>query len=200
MRHLRTAELLALAEGRQTEGDVPHLATCDRCRGELAGLRSALRAVSAVDVPEPSPLFWEHLSSRVHEAVAAEPLASSTRWRFWSIPWRLTTVSALTAAGAVAVALVVMPKGPGQAPQGSVVERPLQTVSVQHAADTADDESLMLLGDLVGTVDWDKGPVGLDLEAGPLDRGLADLTADLTDEQRGEVQRVLKEEMKSHGA
>jgi len=25
----------------------------------------------AEEVPEPSPLFWEHLSQRVHDAVAA---------------------------------------------------------------------------------------------------------------------------------
>ena len=35
--------------------------------------------VAEVEVPEPSPLFWDHLSARVRDAVAAEP---ARRW--WS--------------------------------------------------------------------------------------------------------------------
>src|SRR5213594_321234 len=32
-----------------------------------------IAALRQVDVPEPSPLFWDHLSQRVREAVANEP-------------------------------------------------------------------------------------------------------------------------------
>ena len=39
---------------------------------------------AAGDVPEPSPLFWNHLSARVRDAVAVEPIARS----WWSLYWR----------------------------------------------------------------------------------------------------------------
>jgi hypothetical protein len=50
-----------------------HLTACPRCRGEVEALRRTLEELRAVDVPEPSPLFWDHLSARVREAIAQEP-------------------------------------------------------------------------------------------------------------------------------
>ena len=56
---------------------------------------------AAGDVPEPSPLFWNHLSARVRDAVADEPLPGP----WWMAYWR----PVLLATGAVAVvAMVVM--------------------------------------------------------------------------------------------
>jgi len=72
MRHLTEGELLDLAEGARPESSAGHLASCEACRRQLMDLRSAMTAAAAVDVPEPSPLFWEHLSVRVREAVEAE--------------------------------------------------------------------------------------------------------------------------------
>ena len=39
---------------------------------------------AAGNVPEPSPLFWNHLSARVRDAVAEEPIARA----WWSLYWR----------------------------------------------------------------------------------------------------------------
>src|SRR5689334_13377184 len=36
-----------------------------------------------VDVPEPSPLFWDHLSQRVRTAVASEPVPQPR----WAVNW-----------------------------------------------------------------------------------------------------------------
>jgi hypothetical protein len=49
-----------------------HLQACAACRAELAQLRASMAALLDVDVPDPSPLFWGHLSARVRDAVAAE--------------------------------------------------------------------------------------------------------------------------------
>jgi hypothetical protein len=38
------------------------------------------RVSNALDVPEPSPLFWEHFPERVRAAVQAEAPAAPTRW------------------------------------------------------------------------------------------------------------------------
>ncbi|HUF24051.1 MAG TPA: hypothetical protein VMN81_07995 [Vicinamibacterales bacterium] len=38
------------------------------------------RVSNALDVPEPSPLFWEHFPGRVRAAVQAEPAAAPAGW------------------------------------------------------------------------------------------------------------------------
>lgn len=52
---------------------------------------------AAGDVPEPSPLFWNHLSARVRDAVAVEPI----RRTWWTSHWR-PVVSAVGALSFVA--------------------------------------------------------------------------------------------------
>ena len=55
-----------------------------------------MSAAAEVEVPEPSPLFWKHLSERVREAVAAEGVAAIAvpawgwaralpSWRGWAV-------------------------------------------------------------------------------------------------------------------
>ncbi len=105
-RHLSPEELLALAEGHAAAG-VGHVAQCEVCRHEVESLRSVMLRVRRADVPEPSPLFWDHLSRRIHEAVAQErpEPRPSEAWRRW-----LATALPLTAA--VALALSVMVSAP----------------------------------------------------------------------------------------
>src|SRR5438876_1043875 len=102
--HLTPEELLDLAEGTRSPSSAPHLASCEECRGQLAELRNVMTTL-AVDVPEPSPLFWDHLSSRVREAVAAEP-ASSRRW-FDTARWYWGLAAASAAVVVLAVSLTV---------------------------------------------------------------------------------------------
>ena len=69
--HLQPDELVDVAEGTRPESSVPHLASCEVCRLQLADLKATISAAADVEVPEPSPLFWDHLSARVRDAVAA---------------------------------------------------------------------------------------------------------------------------------
>ena len=72
MRHLHSDELIDLAEGTRLESSAPHLQSCEACRGQLTELRAMMSAAAQAEVPEPSPLFWEHFSARVRDAVAAD--------------------------------------------------------------------------------------------------------------------------------
>ncbi|TAK14673.1 MAG: hypothetical protein EPO35_09190 [Acidobacteria bacterium] len=63
---------------------------------------------SAGEVPEPSPLFWHHLSARVREAVAAEPIPGP----WWMMYWR----PVLAAVGTVAVVGIIVWSQPAHAP------------------------------------------------------------------------------------
>lgn len=73
MSHLSPAEFVDFAEGTLGSERARHLETCGVCRAQAATVRDVLRATGGSDVvPEPSPLFWDHLSARIRAAVAAE--------------------------------------------------------------------------------------------------------------------------------
>jgi hypothetical protein len=76
MKHLTNPELIDFVEGRLPADRAGHAASCDRCRAEADGLRAGLALASTDEVPEPSPLYWDHFSARVADAVRDEPPAS----------------------------------------------------------------------------------------------------------------------------
>lgn len=72
MKHLTNAELVDLVEDRLPADRAGHVAGCGRCRDEADALRAALALTSSDAVPEPSPLYWDHFSARVADAVRDE--------------------------------------------------------------------------------------------------------------------------------
>lgn len=99
MSHLsRDERLLALDRALDAAREA-HLAACAACRTEVEALRGVLARVRAVDVPEPSPLFWDHLAARVGDAIAREPSPAARRG-WWSprLAWAAGAV-VITAAG-----------------------------------------------------------------------------------------------------
>ena len=104
MKHLTHGELVDLIDGVLSEQRAAYLGACARCRQQANELRAVMREAREVDVPEPSPLFWDHLSARVREGVAAEPATGSpTWWPGWS-PSRLAL--ALTAGAVILLGAV----------------------------------------------------------------------------------------------
>ena len=71
MKHLASIQFADAIEGRLSEAARAHLDICPRCASRVESLRDAVReAQAAEDLPEPSPLFWEHFSANVRAAVA----------------------------------------------------------------------------------------------------------------------------------
>ena len=126
MHHLSADAFIDLLDETIADAAVPHLASCEACRIQLSQLRAISQAAVQVDVPEPSPLFWDHLSARVREGVLQEvqrparvtdwirrPGAAHVSW------WRF---GGLVTAAASVVALVVALQVPRvQAPDVSPV-------------------------------------------------------------------------------
>ncbi len=81
MTHLSESEFVDFAEGGLDGSRSAHLNTCAACRHQAADVRSALEAATAVSVPEPSPLFWDHLSARVRQGIAEQPDVRHPWWR-----------------------------------------------------------------------------------------------------------------------
>jgi hypothetical protein len=185
MAHLTSAELVDLADGVRDTASAPHLAGCDHCRRQLADVRGIMAAVAASDVPEPSPLFWDHLSARVREAVAAEPPPRSTAF-FGSWWWRTAAGVAVSAVIAAAVAGSIARRTPERQTSALVQEHPDSSALLGHA----DDPSLDLVADFSRTLDWD------DLREQLLGSGRIDASVgELDGAERSELGRLLKEEL-----
>jgi hypothetical protein len=113
MSHLSRDERLLALDGALDAARDTHLAACAACRTEVEALRGVVARVRAVDVPEPSPLFWDHLAARVGDAIAREPAPVAARG-WWSprLAWAAAAV-VLTAAG---TGYLMRPQAPPSAP------------------------------------------------------------------------------------
>ncbi len=80
MTHLRETEFVDFTEGTLAPERRAHLEVCDACRAQAAGLAAVLREAAAVEMPDPSPLFWEHFSARVRDAVGHQPIERGPSW------------------------------------------------------------------------------------------------------------------------
>src|SRR5437870_13181852 len=80
MKHLSAEEFVDAAEGTLAAVRAAHLRTCEACRTQADSLGALLRDTAAIDVPDPSPLFWDHFSARVRERIAGQPEADRASW------------------------------------------------------------------------------------------------------------------------
>ncbi len=195
--HLNAEQLVDLADGAQPESSAPHLAGCESCRAQLRELRAMMSVANDAVVPEPSPLFWDHLSSRVRDAVAVE--AAPRRAWFDVSAWRrlLMPVFVVAAAGLV-LALVVNSRStipaPGAASAIAVAEAGA-TVELLNDVAADDDASLTLVASLTDDADLD-----MVREAGLAPAGSAEhAVTHMSGAELRELRRMLKEEMTRSG-
>lgn len=199
MTHLSPAELLDIAEGAQSRH--AHLETCETCRQEVAEVRALMGAVAAVakiDVPEPSPLFWDHLSSRVHDAVAVEAPSRRTRFDRWErvlnmSSWRLAAPAVVIVAfAAAALVVAVFVSSPGRTVQQvPPAEVALAGADAGPLLDTAGDPSFNFVADLTTGMDMDTA-----IEAGLVSDGSAEhAVTHLNEGELRELAKLLTEEI-----
>ena len=180
MTHLTSDERIDAMEGR---GEVPHLATCEHCRRELAELSSVLAEAKQLSVPEPSPLFWQHFSERVRTAID-EDAVPGTHWPSW-LRWQV--LLPLGAVAMIVLALMIaVPKEDSATPSADD-----ELAAFQADAPAATD-SWVMVTELVGDIDLDTAmAAGMVTTPGVVEQAVLDLTAD---EQR-ELTRLLKAEL-----
>ena len=93
MKHLSEERLVELLEGGAAEAD--HLETCPACRERFDALHQTWGLLRDDPIPEPSPLFWQHLSERVRVAIdveSPETPSAERSVRSWGLrrwPWAL---------------------------------------------------------------------------------------------------------------
>jgi hypothetical protein len=192
--HLRPDELIDVVEGARTEQSVPHLAACEGCRRQLAELKAMMSAAAEVEVPEPSPLFWDHFSARVREAVAAD---GAPRRSFWT--WPRLAVPAVAVALAGLLFAVALDTGPAMPPPPSTVAVTAPAPSIELFADPqspGDDMALNLVAELSSGMDLDAAR-----EAGlAVGDGAEHAVTHLDGSELRELRRLLQEELARSGA
>lgn len=184
MSHLTPDTFIDLVDGTVAEREVVHLAECAECREQLDELRAAWALAVDVDVPEPSPWFWDQLSARVREAVAAEPRGG---WA-WLRPWSWPAAGFATTALVVLAAFVLL-RGPGPERASTDVAEGRPVENLAAVVPLADDESFSFVADLAADVDWDSAS-----DAGFSSRsGVERVVPEMSEFERVELQRLLTE-------
>ncbi|MCX6552588.1 MAG: hypothetical protein NTY02_16555 [Acidobacteria bacterium] len=193
MKHLSPAQLVDVVEGTAGDTLTAHCAGCPACRTKADELRATLAVTSANEVPEPSPLFWDHLSARVARAVRDEPVPGAW-WQRWTWQW-----VPLSAAAMVLIAVgfgvswrgisIVASHPASELALGPAV--PLDGIERLDAGESS-DVSWTLMTDLSSTVAADE-TLGAELPVLPdaADRALHHLT----EPEQAELIRILHEEM-----
>jgi hypothetical protein len=179
MTHLTPDELIDTLEGVLAPERQAHLATCEACQREQAGLTTILSDAKQVSVPEPSPLFWPHFSERVRVAIDQD-VAAGGSWPAW-LRWQV-----LAPVGALALLILGLMIAVPKPDTGA----PLSAEAVPSEAATAEDNWVML-ANLVGDIDLDTASAAGVIEPGVAERAVLALTA----EEQQELTRLLQAEL-----
>jgi hypothetical protein len=192
--HLTPAELIDLAEGERADADTPHLVSCPDCRGRLANVRALLKQAAAVDVPEPSPLFWQHFSARVSNAIAADAVARSSRrrWLLILIPATVTLALIVAAVTSVRAPLFRTLAPEGDAPTGTRASVAAESNrELLNDSTASDDPVLAIVADLISDIGLDGAA-----EAGMTPDGTAEhAVTHMNTTELGELRRILQKEL-----
>ena len=193
--HLTDAEFIEHLDGALSPDRAAHVASCERCRREAEGLAATLRDTRSVEAPEPSPLFWDHFSAQVREAI--DQPAPSRLTAFLNALRR--PGPALAGAAIIAVLVVIAAFWPRDEypPVVSVVvdypaplEPPLATL-------LESDPEWAFLATMADGIDWEAADAaGLSVGPGAVERAALQLSR----EELGELARLLREHVGGDGA
>jgi hypothetical protein len=210
MRHLSDAELVDAADYSLTPARSAHLDSCDRCRAAVDRLASMLREASTVDVPEPSPLFWDHFSARVHNAVAVDGAAAAHRgWAPRWAPWVQVAAFCAIVVAVVSAAWFVRPSGDATRVSTTASRTDTRTAPAvpnapREIADAADDPAWAVLSAAAADLSSESNrgvsngvtpSVTFTVRPAAVDTALQQLTPD----ERRELGALLQSELKRSG-
>jgi hypothetical protein len=187
MNHLSDREFVDLIENVLPPARVAHVLDCAECRASADAMRDLLARASDADVPEPSPLFWEHFSARVREGIEQAEIGDRSAWS-WSqqLGWKWAVPVALMAV----VAFGLWRWSPRvHAPVPMRAELPASLDGVSDVSDADHDEAWAIVRTVADESSWD------DVTDASVHQGSAEgALAMLTPEERQELVRLLEME------
>jgi hypothetical protein len=203
MTHLTDVELVDLLDGALVAARERHLDACDSCRATATRMREAFARAKDIEIPEPSPLFWEHFSARVHEGVRGAEADQPSRWFGWAqgatAKWALSgALLTLLMIGGVWRATAPVPLGPSQRTIASIAASiPGADRDAPEAFDPETDEAWALVRTVADDVTWDDAAAdGFGVRPSSVEHAMVTLTG----AERLELVRLLEAETKQPGA
>ena len=189
MMHLTDEAAAAIALGEADAAHEAHAAGCVACAARVRVCAETLHDVAALDVPEPSPLFWTHFANRVGNAVTeVEAAADSGTAALAHAPSRAWIGVAAALILAVATLLVSSRSGP------SSVHEPLlpPTTDVPVATLEGEDEAWAVVQSVASDLRYEEvRDAGIAPRPGAVERA----AAELDDDERAELVRLLRAEI-----
>jgi hypothetical protein len=200
--HLREIELVDALDGLLPSARRQHLDGCAECRERLDGLRHAVTLTGDDRVPEPSPLFWDHLSARVRDAIDREPPPSRMRWS-----WQGARAAGIVATATAAVVLLVAagggrvgnldPSDPVPAPQALAGAAVHELPIVDAPLDLDQDEAWALVRTVADELETAEiTAAGIATRPGSAER----VANQLSEAERVELAALLEREIKAGAA
>lgn len=188
MAHLTADQMLDVAEATRTAAEFPHLAACAACAARVEELSRMIAVAADVDVPEPSPLFWDHLSARIRDRAGQEAIADAS-WRP-TFAWSWQSLAAMAAAAVLVLAVGVSVRRPAPAPDPPKAAAIPEPAIVESLVTIDEDPALALIADLSTELDWEAAS-----EAGilPAHGAVDNVLVALTGEEQNELRRILEE-------
>lgn len=190
--HLTPCEFVDLIDGQLDASRSPHLETCGFCRKQVEDVQESLRLSSELQMPEPSPLFWDHFSNHVRGGVAARDAAEGVETvRAGPV---LRNVLAIATLLIVAAAGWYLRPGSGGEPSGAGAGRITDDAAL--AADQSASDAWETARAAAERVDWDAAEAaGLSARPDSIDRAILDLD----DREREQLIFLLEEELERAG-
>ncbi len=188
MKHLSREELIDSLEGTLPPAREAHVDGCAACRQERASLQQVLHRVAAIEVPEPSPLFWERFGARLREAVERQPQpVVRSGWMAWT--WPHWAVGAATLLVCITLGWAGWNHSRHVRLPGAATAAEVNDPGLPPSLSDEDWNLVVSMAEDV-TVD-DADEPGLVVRPGASDRALTYLSS----EQRSELARLLSAEM-----
>ncbi|MGH9372146.1 MAG: hypothetical protein ACRD15_11505 [Vicinamibacterales bacterium] len=200
--HLGELEFVDLLDGTLDGSRMEHASACPACRAKANDLSVAVREAADIEVPEPSPLYWDQLSARVRTAIADEPQPRRSMWRALqptAIRWAALATTALLVFAVGLWRIADPDRTLPDSPAGNALRQPaggdtLEIPGDDPFGDIASDEDWTLVQTVAEDVPLDEiQAAGVGLRPGAAE-GLA---LRLSDTERSELARLLEEAIRS---
>lgn len=196
--HLSHAEFVDVIEASPAlpPERAQHLERCEQCRERVATLRSVRSLAADDDMPEPSPLFWDHFSARVAAQLRSEPVpARVPRWSPVPFaPWAVAAVVIMLLISTIVWRTTLHAPSPQvPAPMSASVD----LAGNEPVDDLDDDEAWAVVRAATADFAWeDAHEAGISAHPGEVEKAALQLNA----AERVELERLLDEDMKRNGA